>query len=747
MWPSGVMRLTWQLETLMTHFLCCIENTVKDRIMDSGASFHATYCKEELERFKLRSGKVRLADDKTLDIAVVRDAVLKTSFGTSWTLKDVWYISGLKKRLISVGHLDEEGYHVGFRDQQYKVTKSSLVVAHGNKRGNLYMVKVHPEGIGVIINGSGSAAVWFGEAQESFLHNVSEDKETAETAAGVTVEASKMLWADSVVPAYLISMSTTKPNHVPIGLRIPEEEWRGKDTSLTHLKVFGCDSFVKVKDVCGEAMKCTFIGSGSDEMRYSFRDTKSHQNSDTSEGSKNSGSFEDSGRSDEEDSEDGAFSEEGGSETPQERRSTRESRAPIRYSPSANYLLLTENGEPDSYSEVLSTNKSVHWKKAIIKEMKSKMAAKGTRLDWWLRVSNRNGFLSNWKMTTIRVLVFVEDSWNEEPCSDVHQVGDEREVEVLRSFNWPPNELIIEDDVLPERGAIYRTEVCTEDFPTIYQLPNIVLVDNKSDNLVLRSREGRVCRFSVKQAYKDLPNDVGNAHWSCKNVEGSDRKSSDEVPQSSDQMEVVEDATGGRGRMFGNNDRVGENSRWLSLYHKSGGFKDLWAYRCSNVLNMVKGLGTDGKPDPCSISEFNGHGQGQQEHNWEGRLTLIVFRSKYVSDRDTTSLPVAWPPVQSGTGFFMPRRVQEHNMRVPSDANMVSADMFRQGTPQMSQQIGCFGTPMNPFFPTFGSQNAGLPVARPPVHMGMSSNADMAVEGSVDRKNCGPDSGSTTEDS
>ncbi|GKD04590.1 hypothetical protein Tco_1179564 [Tanacetum coccineum] len=84
--------------------VCCVENTI---------------CKEELERFKLRSGKVRLADDKTLDIAGVRDVVLKTSFGTSWTLKDVRYILGLKRRrLISAGQLEEEGYHVGFRDQQ-----------------------------------------------------------------------------------------------------------------------------------------------------------------------------------------------------------------------------------------------------------------------------------------------------------------------------------------------------------------------------------------------------------------------------------------------------------------------------------------------------------------------------------------------------------------------------------------------------------------------------------------------------
>ncbi|GKD06320.1 retrovirus-related pol polyprotein from transposon TNT 1-94, partial [Tanacetum coccineum] len=160
--------------------VCCVKNTVEDRIMDSGASFHATYCKEELERFKIRFGKVRLADDKTLDIADVGDVVLKTSFGTSWTLKDVRYFPCLKSRLISVGQLDEEGYHVGFKDQQWKVTKGSLVVARENKRGSLYMVEVHPEGIGSIIDGSGSAALWFGEAEESFLHNVSEDKETAE---------------------------------------------------------------------------------------------------------------------------------------------------------------------------------------------------------------------------------------------------------------------------------------------------------------------------------------------------------------------------------------------------------------------------------------------------------------------------------------------------------------------------------------------------------------------------------------
>ncbi|GKA32088.1 hypothetical protein Tco_0718455 [Tanacetum coccineum] len=233
--------------------VCCAKNTVEDCIMDSGALFHATYCKEKLERFKLRSGKVRLADAMTLDIADIRDVVLKTYFG------------------------------------------------------------------------------------EAFLHDVSVDKETTETTAEVTVEtplqfgvaeilsrtfraestrlrveAPKMLWADSVSTTYLI-------------YRIP---------------------YVLI----GEAMKCTFIGSSSDAMRNSFQDTKSHQSpgvsSDTSEGYKNSRSFEDSGRSDEEYSEDGASSKEGGSMTPQRMVNP-------------------------SYSEALSIKKLVHWKKAIIEEMVS----------------------------------------------------------------------------------------------------------------------------------------------------------------------------------------------------------------------------------------------------------------------------------------------------------------------------------------------------------------------------------------
>nr|GEU52473.1 hypothetical protein [Tanacetum cinerariifolium] len=320
--------------------VCCVENTVEDHIMDFGASFHATYCKEELERIgmSMLAFKGNVLEVRKLDIYFYKPG----GFGKQ---KNLSFIMSVKTR--------------------------KLQRSYGRYNANLQ----------------------FGVAKRFSQTFIAKSMR-------LRAEAPNMLWADSISMAYLIYCMP----YVLIGLRIPEEEWRGKDNSLAHLKVFGCDSFVKVKNVCGEAMKCTFIGDDSNEIRYSFWDTKSHQNSqvalvdipenlakndsivveyglsskitqspgrssDTSEGSKNYRSFEDSGRSDEEYYKDRASSKEGGSETPHVRRSNTKSKALVRYYPLANYLLLTRNGKPESYLEALNIKESVQWKKAIIEEM------------------------------------------------------------------------------------------------------------------------------------------------------------------------------------------------------------------------------------------------------------------------------------------------------------------------------------------------------------------------------------------
>ncbi|GJZ23355.1 SNF2-related, N-terminal domain-containing protein [Tanacetum coccineum] len=79
---------------------------------------------------------------KVLDIAAIGDVVLKTTFGTEWTMKNVRYILSLKRKLIYVWQLDNEGYHIGFGDQMWKVTRGSQVIARGCKQGTLCMVEI-----------------------------------------------------------------------------------------------------------------------------------------------------------------------------------------------------------------------------------------------------------------------------------------------------------------------------------------------------------------------------------------------------------------------------------------------------------------------------------------------------------------------------------------------------------------------------------------------------------------------------
>ena len=53
------------------------------------------------------------------------------------------------------------------------------------------------------------------------------------------------------------------------------------------------------------------------------------------------------------------------------RRSSRSIRAPDRYSPSLHYLLLTDEGEPESFDEALQVEDSIKWEPAMDDEMRS----------------------------------------------------------------------------------------------------------------------------------------------------------------------------------------------------------------------------------------------------------------------------------------------------------------------------------------------------------------------------------------
>ena len=69
-------------------------------------------------------------------------------------------------------------------------------------------------------------------------------------------------WAEAVGTAcYLVNRSPSSA----LGDKTPQEVWTGKEPSLTHLKVFGCDAYVHVpkensSKLDKKAEKCIFIG-------------------------------------------------------------------------------------------------------------------------------------------------------------------------------------------------------------------------------------------------------------------------------------------------------------------------------------------------------------------------------------------------------------------------------------------------------------------------------------------------------
>ena len=56
---------------------------------------------------------------------------MKLPNGTMWKLKDVRFIPGLKRNIISVGQLDQEGYRTTFAGSKWKITKGAVVISHG----------------------------------------------------------------------------------------------------------------------------------------------------------------------------------------------------------------------------------------------------------------------------------------------------------------------------------------------------------------------------------------------------------------------------------------------------------------------------------------------------------------------------------------------------------------------------------------------------------------------------------------
>jgi hypothetical protein len=137
--------------------LLSIDRPLDSWVLDSGASFHTTLIREVLENYVVGDfGKVYLADGTALDVVGTGNVRIRVHSDSVWKLQKVRHILELKKNLISVGQLGDEGHSIHFPSGKWKVSKGAMILAHGYKTGTLYMTMNNRDTLVVADNGTDS---------------------------------------------------------------------------------------------------------------------------------------------------------------------------------------------------------------------------------------------------------------------------------------------------------------------------------------------------------------------------------------------------------------------------------------------------------------------------------------------------------------------------------------------------------------------------------------------------------------
>ena len=128
-----------------------ISHEGNDRIVDSGASKHMMRYKESFVNMSIHESphKVKIGDDYQCPIKASGEASYKLESEKSLKIKDVLYVPGFKKNLLSIYALDTKGIGIAFVDRQVlmwprgKTIEDATVIRE--EEGGLYKLKGQPE--------------------------------------------------------------------------------------------------------------------------------------------------------------------------------------------------------------------------------------------------------------------------------------------------------------------------------------------------------------------------------------------------------------------------------------------------------------------------------------------------------------------------------------------------------------------------------------------------------------------------
>ncbi|KAL4346422.1 hypothetical protein GQ457_17G024800 [Hibiscus cannabinus] len=112
-------------------------------VVDTAASYHVTPYKEYFTTYKSGDfGAVKMGNSSSAGIVGIGDVQIKTSSGSTITLKDVRHVPDLRLNLLSGIALDKQGYDSYFSKGTWKLSRGAMTVARGHICGTLYKTHV-----------------------------------------------------------------------------------------------------------------------------------------------------------------------------------------------------------------------------------------------------------------------------------------------------------------------------------------------------------------------------------------------------------------------------------------------------------------------------------------------------------------------------------------------------------------------------------------------------------------------------
>ena len=101
-------------------------------ILDSGCTFHMCPFKTYFfDYHDLDREKVMMGNNVVCKVIGMGNVSLRLHDGTIWELREVIYVPDLKRNLISLGLIDQNGFNIKFESGRLMIMKGSKIVMKG----------------------------------------------------------------------------------------------------------------------------------------------------------------------------------------------------------------------------------------------------------------------------------------------------------------------------------------------------------------------------------------------------------------------------------------------------------------------------------------------------------------------------------------------------------------------------------------------------------------------------------------